>query len=764
MSRKPTTPPNLPAHLTVQVNLDPGTSLELEVEARDPQGNLLKTKSFLFDHPAPKPPPAPKTPLSERLSYIRLPARLNTFLPAAADRIIQAFQWLWTTRARWPVIGALLIYLLVRLIGLTSFPIYFFTDEAVQTILAQDLVRDGFQNYDHDFLPTYFVNGNQYNLSTSVYLQVIPNILFGRSIAVTRGTAMLTTLIAAVSVGLIMSRIFKSKYPWLAILILSLIPAWFLHSRTAFETTLATTFFAAFLYSYLMYREESPRWFYAVVLTAGLCFYSYSPAQMVVAVSAVLLLLNDIPYHWKNRITVLKGIGLGALVLLPYVRFLIQHGEENFQHLMILRSYWIMDMTIWEKLGTFFRIYLHGLDPTYWFLPNSVDIERHIMLGYGHVGWYLFPFVALGIGLCLWRIRESRYRLLLIAVLAAPAGAALVELGITRAMFMVIPITLLSALAIGECVDFLVRKRWPQWLLSGALFLSFTFGNVYTLVDTLRNSLYWFDDYGLGAMQYGGQELFATARQFMIDHPGTYLLISPAWANGTDILARFYSESDDLDFNLGSIEGYINDRLNMPENAVFVMIPTEYDLALSCGKFTDIHVLQTIPWPDGRTGFYFVSLRYVDNIDELFQNEIERRHAMMEETVTLPDGSSADVTHSLLDMGSAQSLFDGDMLSVARTEAANPMQVIIDFSSPARISSVSVRAGGVPTEVVVLVYASADSQDHQEFSVQAEQSANPRDVLVEFGQTLTADRIEVQIRSVNDQEPAHVHVWEITFQ
>ncbi|NMC78219.1 MAG: hypothetical protein GYA59_02555, partial [Chloroflexi bacterium] len=154
---------------------------------------------------------------------------------------------------------ALAVYLATRLIALPAFPIYFFTDEAVQTVLAADLVRDGFYGYDHLFLPTYFLNSYQYNLSTSVYLQVIPYLLFGKSIWVTRGVAALATLIAAVCVGLALKNVFHSPHPWLAVLLLSITPAWFLHSRTAFETALATSFYAGFLYFYLRYRSASPR-------------------------------------------------------------------------------------------------------------------------------------------------------------------------------------------------------------------------------------------------------------------------------------------------------------------------------------------------------------------------------------------------------------------------------------------------------------------------------------------------------------------------
>ena len=43
------------------------------------------------------------------------------------------------------------IYLATRLIGLARFPIYFFSDEAVQVVLAQDFIRDAFHGYDHVF-------------------------------------------------------------------------------------------------------------------------------------------------------------------------------------------------------------------------------------------------------------------------------------------------------------------------------------------------------------------------------------------------------------------------------------------------------------------------------------------------------------------------------------------------------------------------------------------------------------------------------------
>lgn len=77
---------------------------------------------------------------------------------------------------------ALLIYLITRLIGLSDYPIYFFTDEALHAILADSLVENGFR-YQGQLLPTYLPFGSSFGLnSVSVYLQVIPYLLFGKSV------------------------------------------------------------------------------------------------------------------------------------------------------------------------------------------------------------------------------------------------------------------------------------------------------------------------------------------------------------------------------------------------------------------------------------------------------------------------------------------------------------------------------------------------------------------------------------------------------
>jgi hypothetical protein len=757
-----------PAQVRIKLALEPGTDLEVELTAESETGKLLGTRLVKFKNPEVKTGIPQEKPIVEA----ELPI---TSEPKPEWSGVEKLVAVWTTSkakldskggfwrrhsTSWLFIGAVLIYLVTRLIALESFPIYFFTDEAVQTILAQDFVRDNFTSYLHEFLPTYFVNGSQFNLSTSVYLQILPLVFFGKSIFVTRAASVLVTVLAAVAVGLTMLKVFKSRYSWLAILLLSVTPAWFLHSRTAFETALATTFYACFIYCYLIYRTENKRYIYGAVASGALCFYSYSPAQMVMLFSAILLLISDFKYHWQNRILALKAFGVALLLAIPYVRFLAAHGEENYRHLIILQSYWLSDKILLEKLGIFGLTYLKGLNPFYWFLPNNIDFVRHVMKGYGHILLITLPFFVFGFVIAIRNFRKPEYRAILIAFLAAPAGAALVELGVTRALFMVIPAVLLIAIGLEALLTWLEKVRVPHNALAGGLFCGMALFNFYMLRDSVVNGPVWYTDYGLGGMQYGGKELFGEVGQFLKENPRTFLIITPSWANGADILARFYF-NDPQPFQLGSIDGFINQKGEITPNTTFVITPEELDRIKETGKFTNIRLLKTLPYPTGKPGFIFIKLDYVSNIDELFAAERASRLSFEEANITLQDGTPVRIRYSPLDMGPIDNAFDDNEGSIIRSEEANPLRTQLFFNEPRKADKVSVTAGGTPTEVTVEVYLPG-SETPQVFKAEKPETPDPREVVVEFGMVLDAVRIDIATKSMRDGEPAHVHIWEIS--
>lgn len=756
-----------PPEVNLSLRLEPGTRLRITIEALAGPQDENEQPGMMY------------TGGGEESSagniYISLPGKLQQGMqvgaPAIARRpgwLAQLFALLRGSIQAWPYsLGAVLfglsaaVYLAVRLVGLADYPIFFFSDEAIQTNLAADLLRDNFKNQAGDFLPTYFYNVDKYSLGTTVYIHVLPYLLFGRSAVITRATSVILSLLAAICVGLALRDIFKLPYWWSGTLILSILPAWFLHSRTAFETVTMVSFYAGGLYFYLLYRYRSPRYLYAALALFALAFYSYNPGQAVVILTGLLLLLSDIGYHWQNRKTAFLGLGLLVLLALPYARFHQAHPEALQEHLVTLGSYWIQPISWQEKLAHFGREYLYGLSPGYWFIPNDRDLVRHLMKGYGHLHHLALPFALLGTGVALANIRSSAYRAVLIAFLAAPSGAALAHIAVTRALVMVIPAALLVSLGMNSLLAWLEKKRFSTALLSLALFAVLGAANVFMAWDALHNGPTWFKDYGLSGMQYGAAQLFGASRQYLEENPAAQLVVSPSWANSADVLARFFL-GDPLPVRIGSIEDYMVQHLSLEDDKVFVMTPQEYEQVTTSGKFTAIRVERTLPYPDGRPGFYFVSLRYVDNVDEILAAEREARRQLREDEVVL-DGQLVQVRYSMLDMGQIGDLWDGSSYSVARTFEANPFRIEMDFPTARSLSGLSMVVGDTDVRITARLFSSQDAQP-VEFVAELSGSVQNPWVTFDFSEAFLAERLQLEVQDLLQGEPGHVHIWEIEFR
>ena len=662
--------------------------------------------------------------------------------------------------------AGLLIYLVVRLVGLERYPIYFFTDEAVQTVLAADLVRDHLKNYQGEFLPTFFENGGNYRLGVSVYLQVIPYIMFGKSVFVTRAVSALVTLLAAAAVGLALRRFFRARLWWAGVLFLSLTPAWFLHSRTAFECAAGVAFYAASLYFYLRYRQGSSQRLYLALAFGALSFYTYSPFQIITPASFLIFLLLDWRYHWENRKMAAWVLGFVVLLGLPYLRFVITHNQENLSSLAALGSPWAKPLPLAEKLRLTGQEYLRGLDPTYWFTPDEGGLERHQMQGYAYLTRWAFPFTLLGLALAIWRARPQQelapaYRVLLVAFLAAPLGAVLVQVGITRLLSMVIPAAFFTTLGVQACFDWLHKRRIPVYLLEAGLFIFLAAANFHLLRAALWNGPTWTTNYGMGGLQYGASQVFEEVEKYVIASPDTQVIVSPTWANGTDVLKRFFL-TDDLPVEMGSINGHMENQKELKRSMLFVMTPDEYEAVQLSEKFVDIEVEQTIPYPNGQAGFYFVRLDYAPNIRELFAQELaERRELQTAETMV--GGLPVSFRHSSLDIGTIEQAFDGDTNTLLRTWEANPMVIEMAFPQPRQIGGIGLIVGSAQIEVTVRL-SDAERSQPVVFSRVLQGSVQQPQVRMVFPHVYQAQSLRLELRDIHQGEPGHVHLWEIYLQ
>ena len=823
----------------VSFSVEPGTKIKITLEVGDEivdgkvpltvqVEQVVKDPSAVAKIVLPGSPPAVYETVVPMVEPVRRWAALDAFISGLRTYNLAA----------WLFIFAVALYLLTRLIGLTQFPIYFFTDEAVQSLSMIDLIRNGFKDPSGMWFPTYFRNGDYYNIGLSVYLQWIPAALFGKSALATRATSVLVTLIAAISVGIMLRDVFKLKYWWTGTLFLSITPAWFLHSRTAFETVEFVAFYAGALCAYLFYRHKSPNYLYLTVFLGALAFYSYSPAQVIVPLTALGLLFSDWRYHWENRRTVLIGFALAVLLALPYVRSSIRNPNVPVAHLHTLWSYWFENIPLSEKIGRYVSEFSVGLSPWYWYVPNDRDLVRHLMKEYGHIMMATLPFALFGLVHALRLIRLPAYRAVLIALLISPAASALVQISITRTLVFVIPAAMLTAIGLEQVLDWmedpkkrlaeLAEGRGPTpirvaagllilvigilaaslfqrainglvlWMLaiilalqvSGVLerlvrgdtftkpgfwrlsqsflgvvvFIILAGANIRMLNDALRNGPLWFRDYGLGGMQFGAFQIFDIIEEYAREHPETNIIFSPDWTNGADVVARFFL--DDLpSFRLGSVQGHVIQKLPLDRNTLFIMTPYEYSSIKENPKFTDIEVETTVPYPDGSPGFYFVRMRYVDNVDQVFEAEKAVRQVLRESDLTI-DGQQVRVRYSYLDADfqdkSMALVFDNDPFTVAKTFETNPFVIEMSFPKIRTLNGFSIIIGSANVQIRVKCYASTDAEPIT-YTFEGQGTNQEPELSFDFPKPIQAQVLRVEVLDPYAHDQAKVHIWELKF-
>jgi hypothetical protein len=655
---------------------------------------------------------------------------------------------------------ALLAFVLTRFIGLDRWPIYFFTDEAIQSVQAVNLVHNGFRDAAGTLFPAYVQNGAYFNLSVSVYAQVLPYLLFGLSVIVTRGVSVLIALSGAAAIGLTLRDIFKVRYWWIGTLLLSITPAFFLHSRTAFETVFGTSLYAWFLYFYLRYRHLRPRNLYAALLFGALAFYAYSPMQAVVVATGLGLLLSDLRYHLRHWRLALAGLALLLVLALPYLRFQADHPDESWLHLRMLNSY-LLDpgLTPDQKVQEFWQEYTTGLSPAYWYSPtNDRDLIRHLMKDYGHLLPITLPFALIGLIICLRRFKSPAHRAILLALFITPLGGALAQVQVYRNLAFVIPVALLTALGLIQMLDWL-SKRIPVKGLALGVFAILGAVNFMMLNDALTHGDTWYTDYTLGGLQYGGEQIFDEARAVLRQSPATQILVSPTWANGTDVLLQFFMP-DEPRAQMGNIDAFKYSKLELNDRMLLVMTANEYQRTIDDPKFTGIRVEQTLKYPDGSDGFYFVRLNYSPQADAIFAEEdAARRRPVQEDAIV--DGQTVAVLHSKFDVGQLRDAFDGDSFTLVRTIVDNPCLIELTFPEPRPLTGVTLTTGTMDFNAAIILML--DTGETQTFSRDYVQTGTDptNDFPFDPAPARPIKTIRIEIKDLNVSGDAHLHVREI---
>jgi len=610
-----------------------------------------------------------------------------------------------------PVVGfmvSLAVYAFTRLWRVEDFPIYFHGDEAFQVVAARRLVQGNFRNELGVPFPFYFSNGGTWAPLISTYLHVATSTLFGTSVQVARGTTALVSVIGGAGLALYARDSLGLRTWWVLPLLLANVPAWFLHSRTTFETAYCVSGYATFLWCYGRYRNGAPRWGALAVVAAAFTFYTYTNGQLIIGLTGALLTIVDARHHWAMRRHLGWVLAPALISLVPYVIYARAAPDATTDQLWRVSSYLVQDLPVGEKVRQFVLHYWAGMDPRYWFLPNPRELSRHAMLGHANMSTWLFPFVALGLAMAIIGIGRPGLRLLIISLAATPIGASLADVGITRVLPVIVPLTLLAHVGFdGTLVKvasiarrFALRggSAWTRSLVgsvhfstTGALLLWIglsTQGGA-LMLEALDNGPKWFTDYGLYGQQWGAVQVFREIKSKARSRPDDTFLVTSTWANGTDIYLPFFTPElmDAGRVRMGNVRDLLSVRRELTPNMVWVMTADEVELARTSKRFRAINVESALTYPNGAPGFSFARLEYVSNVEEVVAAERAARVALRSGQIMV-NGERLAVRHSFLDAGGLSDLFDANRRTLGRFNGGNPATLEWAFPAPRAVATV----------------------------------------------------------------------------
>jgi hypothetical protein len=211
------------------------------------------------------------------------------------------------------------------------------------------------------------------------------------------------------------------------------------------------------------------------------------------------------------------------------------------------------------------------------------------------------------------------------------------------------------------------------------------------------------------------------------------------------------------------IRYFIERHRELTPDMVLVMPADEYAQAKASQKFSKVDVKQVIPYPDGSPGFYFATLAYASNLDQILDEERKARARPVVETIDLA-GQKVQISHSQFDMGRLQDLFDGDPFSLARGLEANPLVFDFTFPSPRPISGLTMRFGTMEFKLTARLYADAASAPQvYEYTAPTARPDPVAEMTFDRGPQ-TISRLRLEVLHLNVGEEVHIHVREIVLK
>lgn len=353
-------------------------------------------------------------------------------------------------------------------------PLGIFNDEASIGLNASMIERFQTDEFGRPW-PLFFEAFGEYKNPLYIYgvsalLHVLP-----LSDVSLRGVSFLFFGITLTLWSLLALRVFRS--PWTAVFTtaaLAISPWLFTLSRVAFEAVSYVSIYVALLICIYLFFEKRRGGIAGGVVTgllAGLAWYSYSTARLLIPLSILALFIAYLR-RARRRSWFALALGLTA-ALIPALWLLATDPEVLLGRFSTLSYLYDPALSSWDKAGQFFGHYLGYFSPDFHLLNGDGNLRHHT--GYGGMSYYgLYITMIAGVLLTLFRFRKASpfSVFMLLELFFAPLAASLTEGGHTiRVITMIIPIVYFSGINVDWLCLRVVNVTKHRLTLAATLFL-----------------------------------------------------------------------------------------------------------------------------------------------------------------------------------------------------------------------------------------------------------------------------------------------------
>ena len=445
---------------------------------------------------------------------------------------------------KWLLPGILLVAFILRVYGLSSYPVGFTPDEASFGYDAYSILHTGKDQWGNSF-PLVLESFGVAKPLLYAYLAVPSIAIFGLTEFAVRLPNALLGALAVFVVFLLTERLFNKRTALFAAGLLAVSPWHTMLSRGAFEANLTAFFLPLGLWLLLKGAKEQ-KFLYLGSLVLGLNLFSYHSAKLV---TPLALLLFAILYKdkfvniSKKHLARAAGIFVVFLGLMAYsftlgagarasdvsiFRGIREASAEYKVHAFNLGINPTLTRVLYNKykipVSRFLKNYVEYLSPQYLFTSGPAEATYGMIPGRGVIYWFELAFIF-GFLAVLFRTKNKKALLFLLGwLLLAPIPAALTTgrgYAANRAASMLPVLQIILAIGAVEFLAFIKRnfskdrERLVLVAYAGfSLLLLLGFLSDYFLISPARNA---------SAMLYGNME---ASRMLVENYEGREIVVS----------------------------------------------------------------------------------------------------------------------------------------------------------------------------------------------------------------------------------------------